>query len=78
MHSAEDIQLLIAKAGQLGIAVDEFRRPDGSIDSVQLAYRVSDAERSTSDFRFGRLLWLCVGAFLLCGFGTWLALKLAR
>lgn len=78
MHSAEDIELLVAKAGKLGLSVDGFRRPDGSIDSVDLAFRVSDAERYSSDFRFGRLLWLCVGAFLLCGFGTWLALKLAR
>ena len=66
-------EALAAHAAKLGIALDEYRNADGSIDELELQRRVSMVERYSSEFHFGTLFVACVAAFAVCGLATWLA-----
>ena len=65
---------LAAHATKLGIAVEDFRDANGSINELDLQRRVSMVERYASEFHFGKLVVACTAAFGLCGVATWLAL----
>jgi hypothetical protein len=65
---------LTARAAALGIALEDFRAADGSIDELALQRRVSVVERYSSEFHIGKLLVACIAAFGLCGVATWLAI----
>ena len=64
---------LAARASKLGIPLDEFRDPDGSIREVDLVRKVREVERYTADFNVGGLLVACIAAFVVCGIASWLA-----
>ena len=64
---------LTAHAAKLGIALEDFRDANGSINELDLQQRVSMVERYSSEFRFGTLLVACIAAFGICGVATWLA-----
>ena len=69
------IDALTARAAALGIALEDFRAADGSIDELALQRRVSVVERYSSEFHFGTLLVAaCIAAFGICGVATWLAI----
>jgi hypothetical protein len=65
---------LAARAAKLGIALEDFRDADGSIRELDLQRRVSELERYSADFRFDKVLAVCVAAFGICGVATWLAM----
>jgi hypothetical protein len=66
-------EALAAHAAKIGIALEEFRNADGSINELELQRRVSMVERYSSEFHFGTLFVACVAAFGVCGLATWLA-----
>jgi hypothetical protein len=66
-------ETLAAHAAKLGIALEEFRGPDGAIDELGLRQRISMVERYSSEFHFAKLFVVCVAAFGVCGLATWLA-----
>ena len=66
-------EALAARAAKLGIALEEFRDADGALNELELQRRVSMVERYASEFHFGTLFVVCVAAFGVCGFATWLA-----
>jgi len=65
---------LTAHAAKLGIALEDFRDANGSINELDLQRRVSMVERYSSEFHFGKLLVACMAAFGICGVATWLAI----
>jgi hypothetical protein len=65
---------LTARAAELGIALEDFRDADGSIVELDLQRRISEVERYSADFRFDKVLVVCVAAFGICGVATWLAM----
>jgi hypothetical protein len=69
---------LKAHAAALGIALDEFHDSDGSLRELDLQRRIREIERYSAEFRFDKLLVVCIAAFALCGAATWLAMHLLR
>jgi hypothetical protein len=69
---------LTARAAALGIALDEFRDADGAIRDLELHRRISEVERYAADFRFDKVLAVCVVAFVICGIATWAAMHFLR
>lgn len=65
---------LAARAAALGIALDEFRDADGTILEPDLQRRIGEVERYSAEFRFDKILIVCVLAFVLCGLATWAAM----
>lgn len=65
---------LTARAAALGIALADFRDADGSIREADLQRRIREVERYSADFRFDKVLAVCVAAFAVCGVATWLAM----
>jgi hypothetical protein len=65
---------LSAHAAKLGIALEDFRDANGSIKELDLQRRVSEVERYSVEFRFDKVLVVCVAAFGICGIATWLAM----
>ena len=65
---------LTAHAAKLGIALEDFRDANGSINELDLRRRVSMVERYASEFHFGKLVVACMAAFGICGVATWLAI----
>ena len=65
---------LTARAAKLGIALEDFRDADGSIREPDLRLRIGEVERYSADFRFDKVLAVCVAAFAICGVATWLAM----
>jgi hypothetical protein len=64
---------LTARAAALRIALEDFQDADGSIREADLRWRVREIERYSADFRFDKVLVVCVAAFGICGVATWLA-----
>lgn len=65
---------LVAHAARLGIAIEDYRDANGSINELDLRRRIRAVERYSSEFRFGTLLVACIAAFGICGVATWLAI----
>jgi hypothetical protein len=65
---------LAARAAALGIALDEFRDADASVRELDLRRRISEVERYSAEFRFDKVLAVCVVAFVICGIATWAAM----
>lgn len=64
---------LTAHAAKLGIALEDYRCANGSINELDLQRRISMVERYSSEFRFGKIVAVCIVAFGICGVATWLA-----
>jgi hypothetical protein len=69
---------LTARAAALGIALEDFKDSDGSVRELDVQRRIREVERYSADFRFDKLLVVCIVAFGLCGAATWLAMHLLR
>ena len=69
-------EALAARAAALGIALEDFKDADGSILELELQRRIREIERYSADFRFDKVLVVCVAAFGICGLATWLAMHL--
>lgn len=67
---------LLARAAELGIALEDFRDPDGSLREIDLQRKISEVERYSAEFRFDKVLIACVAAFAVCGVATWVAMHL--
>jgi hypothetical protein len=67
---------LTARAAELGIALEDFRDADGSVKEIDLQRRISEVERYSADFRFDKVLVVCIAAFGVCGIATWVAMHL--
>lgn len=65
---------LAARAAKLGIALDDFRDANGSILEPDLQRRVSEVERYSAEFRFDKVLAVCIAALGICALATWLAM----
>ncbi|HUN68503.1 MAG TPA: hypothetical protein VMU46_06885 [Burkholderiales bacterium] len=65
---------LEARAAELGIALEDFKDADGSIRETDLQQRIREVERYSADFRFDKVLAVCVAAFAICGVATWVAI----
>jgi hypothetical protein len=65
---------LRTRAAELEIALEDFQDADGSIVELDLQRRISEVERYSADFRFDKVLVVCVAAFGICGVATWLAM----
>ena len=69
---------LKARAAELGTALEDFQDADGSLRELDLQRRIREIERYSAEFRFDKLLVVCVVAFGLCGAATWLAMHILR
>jgi hypothetical protein len=65
---------LTARAAELGIALEDFKDADGSIRELDLQRKIREIERYSADFRFDKVLVVCVAAFAICGVATWVAM----